>query len=192
MLARPSLIFLVTLTACTVGVRREKHDKLQYDDPPTTTVVAPARTAPTPTAAPTVAVDASGKIGKICTKIGCKDRYAITLATKDGGAPALGNYEIAILADGKKTSCRVEVEKGGKDSMCDSVGARPVITNEDRKASEIAVVELDASPASVEVTVTRAGKTLSKSTLTPSYKATQPNGPDCPPLCKRAEERIAL
>lgn len=189
MYARLLLALAVTLAACTVGVRKARHDKLQYDDPPART--ASAAPSEQPSAGPTGSVDTSATGAKICTKIGCQDRYALTVATRDDSSAKIGVYELLIVAEGKRSTCKITVTKDGATRACEG-GARAAPVDESLPRSVLGVIEIDGAPAAVEVTVKRGGATLTKSSLTPSYKTSQPNGPDCSPTCKHADERLTF
>lgn len=147
-----------------------------------------------PTAASSSAgVNALEKLGKICTQIGCRDQLVVQ-AVDVKLAP--GSYLISVEADGKKGSCPLEVGKemktqgcvGDADVKLGLPGGVPVRAPEGGFSLVFA-----SAPASVKVTVTSAAKKkVAEQLFTPTYKTLQPNGPDCSPSCKQAQETLLL
>ena len=147
-----------------------------------------------PTAAPSsTGVNAIEKLGKICTQIGCRDQLVLQ-ALDVKLSP--GTYLISVDADGKKGSCSLEVGKEMKGQGC--VGDADVklglpgsvpVRGPDGGFSLV----FGSAPASVKVSVTSAAKKkVAEQAFTPTYKTLQPNGPDCSPTCKQAQETLLL
>jgi hypothetical protein len=165
-------------------------------EPVATAVASSEPTASSePSAAPTsTGVDAIGKLGKICTQIGCRDQLVLQ-APNVKLAP--GTYLISLDADGKKAGCPLEVTgKEMKTQGCTGdlevklalPGNVPVSGAEGGFS-----LVFNAAPASVKVTVTSAAKKkVADQAITPTYKTVQPNGPDCSPSCKQGQEALTL
>jgi hypothetical protein len=147
-----------------------------------------------PTAAPTSTVNAIGKLGKICTQIGCRDQLVLQ-APNVTLAP--GKYLISVDADGKKASCPLEV--AGKEMKTDGCTGDVEVKLALPGSVPVGGAEggfsllFTSAPASVKVTVTSAAKKkVADQAFTPTYKTLQPNGPDCSPTCKQGQEALTL
>jgi hypothetical protein len=148
-----------------------------------------------PTAAPSsTGVNAIGKLGKICTQIGCRDQLVLQAPNV---TLAKGTYFITVDADGKKASCKLEL--AGKEIKTEGCvgeaevqlalpGSVPV-----RGAEGGFSLVFVGAPGNVKLTVTSAAKKkVAEQVVTPTYKTLQPNGPDCSPTCKQAQEALTL
>ena len=98
-----------------------------------------------------------------CTLIGCSDGVTIIVA---GAPPA--RYTVALeLPDGRRRSLRCEA----------AAGCAAGLFFEDVSAEQVTVeISSDAGTSVHEVR--------------PSYVESQPNGPDCPPVCRQARVEV--
>ncbi len=185
------LLTALSLAACS-GAQTDV-DVAEGDGEPSATAVATVTADAPASAAPTsTGVDASGKLGKICTQKGCKDRLAVHVVNKAGA----GELMITAKAGGKMLHCTVAADDKG--------GLKPLAEGACKGDPELALVlpggplagvapdgvtpaftlVASSAPASLELLVVRGRATLFTQTLTPTYETLLPNGPDCPPSCK--------
>jgi len=149
-----------------------------------------------PTAAPTsTGRNAIGKLGKICTQIGCRDQLQLQ-APNVKLAP--GTYLLSLDVDGQSASCPLEISAKREMTTHGCVGKAEVKLAFPgdvpvRGAEGGFSLVFGSAPATVKVKlVSSAQKVLSEQTFTPTYKTVQPNGPDCSPTCKQGEETLPL
>lgn len=186
------------LAACSGGQQDVDNVEATSEPLPSSVVSAEPTAAVTsePTAAPTsTGRDASGKIGKICTQIGCRDQLQLQ-APNVKLAP--GTYLLSLDVDGKGASCPLEINAKKEMSTHGCVGD-PVVKLAFpgdvpvRGAEGGFSLVFASAPTTVKVKlVSSAKKVLSEQTFTPTYKTVQPNGPDCSPSCKQGEETLEL
>jgi hypothetical protein len=194
--------FLSTCALLALGCSGSQTDVDNADmtGEPLTSASAPATSEATavassgPTAAPSsTGVNAIDKLGKICTQIGCRDQLVLQALDVKLGP---GTYLISVDADGKKGSCPLEVGKelktqgcvGDADVKLGLPGSVPVRGPEGGFS-----LVFGSAPTNVKVTVTSAAKKkIAEQVFTPTYKTFQPNGPDCSPTCKQAQETLLL
>lgn len=101
---------------------------------------------------------------RACTLIGCESGLEVRL-----DAPPSGAYRVEASAPGD-TAPRVQT--------CDPA-----------TACNGRVFFRDFTPDSATIRVVTATDTLTRA-VRPTYQTQQPNGPDCPPTCRRAAVRI--
>jgi hypothetical protein len=154
---------------------------------PSAVVSAGSRAAPSSTG-----VNAIEKLGKICTP----DRLPRPACLAGPRCEASRAPTDLVDADGKKGSCSLEVVKemkgqgcvGDADVKLGLPGSVPVRGPEGGFS-----LVFGSAPASVKVSVTSAAKKkVAEQAFTPTYKTLQPNGPDCSPTCKQAQETLLL
>lgn len=165
----------------------------QTDGPPppaTQTPVATATAEPAPTSIATTAEPAP----KMCTKMGCMDGLTIVL---DQLMPLkAGKYLVEVEAGDKKGKCEIVVPFppcGTPASRCE--GTLPLFAAEDGCGGPVdkmtfSPIRIGEAPTEVMVNVKRNGVTVLGAVKKPTYKTTQPNGPECPPTCKQAEVTV--
>lgn len=195
-MSRRAFAIAALLVGCSGGqsdvdVAEPTGEPLASAEPAGAEPTATATTAPVPSS---TGVNAIGKIGKICTQIGCRDQLIVD-APNAKLAPGL--YLLTIEADGKSASCPLEITakepttKGCVGALAVKLafpGNVPVAGAEGGYS-----LVFDSAPASVTVRMTSsAQKKLGEQTLTPTYKTFQPNGPDCSPTCKQGKETLQL
>ncbi|MFO0549495.1 MAG: hypothetical protein U0271_13975 [Polyangiaceae bacterium] len=182
--------------ACTVTVRAETRTTHHDDDPPPRqTAKATAKPAETsePTSKPTAT--ASSDPGPVCTKIGCADTLKIGLTW--GKALQKGTYAFTVEADGKKAVCEAVVPLA-KDSTIKCNGDLVISIDQQGAGEPIEkqaigpIMFLRFAPREVKVDVTLNKKPFASTRETPNYEVNAPNGPNCPPTCKRGEVTIKI
>ena len=106
------------------------------------------------------------EVQKACTLIGCDDGVQVKLTS------SLPN------------SATIEINYDGK--------SKTIVCSEDRCNSNSYLFFENITPETFTIKIVENGKVLSESTHTPTYRVDQPNGPNCPPDCKRTEVSIAV
>lgn len=125
-----------------------------------------------------------------CTEIGCVNGLALTVAPDYQWQP--GAYVFRLTLDGRTVTCRGNLPLNACDMPsvhCDGEGV--VITESgcalpSPEAQGFGDVHIENGPQQVAVSVTRDGQTLVDKTVTPTYRTSRPNGPQCAPECRQA------
>lgn len=189
------LTLCALLAGCSGGQADVDNVDTTNDPLPSAVASSEPSVSAEPTAAPSsTGVNAIGKLGKICTQIGCRDQLVLQAPNVTLGK---GTYLISVDADGKKASCPFEVTgKEMKSEGC--VGeaevklALPGSVPVGGAEGGFSLVFMGA-PATVKLRVTSAAnKKVSEQVVTPTYKTIQPNGPDCSPTCKQGQDSLTL
>jgi hypothetical protein len=134
--------------------------------------------------------------------------FVVTLHDANGGLPA-GMQTLTVTADGATTTCSFTLPlASGSGSPSCPTGPAVQITQAmscvstgtpgymSQTCTPIAgkfseVVTLSGMPAAVHVTVAVGGTTYLDDALTPAYKTSRPNGPNCDPICSQgSDERV--
>lgn len=128
-----------------------------------------------------------------CTAIGCDDGLTVSFELKEPGA-----YAITVTQDGVTTVCTETLPL----KPCDvpSTGtctSGPVILTRsgcalDASAHSLGGLHIDAQPSEVRLRVERDGVSLADTTINPTYKRVEPNGPSCEPVCYQATASLSL
>jgi hypothetical protein len=106
--------------------------------------------------------------------------FTLPLATSGGAGPVAcpGGLQLAIQAT---ESCTSTNNGQGSTLRCTPIAGQ---------FHEL--LTFMGAPGMVHVTQTSGGATLVDQTVTPSYKKTYPNGPDCDPGCSQASVSLVL
>lgn len=132
---------------------------------------------------------------RICTTIGCLNGLTVRLE------PALtraGQYKIAVTADGQATTCTGSLPLPACEQQavtCTGPLAAQLTASGcalPQAQHSFPELHLTGTPAQVQVSIQRDGAVVAEKTLTPAYKTSQPNGPDCEPICTSASEVIPI
>jgi len=137
----------------------------------------------------------SGGAGKECTAIGCVDGLTLRLAAQDGWKQ--GTYVFALDIDGVEQTCKGALPLpscGQRGLSCDNTLAQLGESGCALPASEHAFsdIQIRSAPARVKIRIERDGIKLADEVITPSYRTSQPNGPDCGPVCTQASAAVTL
>jgi hypothetical protein len=148
-----------------------------------------------------------------CTLIGCEDQFTATVHDSNGGLPS-GMHAITVTADGAILRCVFTVPLatlpgGGTAGLNCPAGLQVQVIQRTTcvtsgtpnyqtqtctpvagKFNELIVVV--GKPTSLHVTQTVDGATFLDQTVTPAYTTSQPNGPDCDPICSQGSAEWVL
>ncbi len=139
---------------------------------------------------PAALVFASGceALGEGCTEIGCRDALVVEFA---GLESVIGAYAVTGTVDGEPFSCTWTLREQGTDGgTCDVPDVRLQIVAAENPRFALRGVEFDGTPDRVELAVARDGTELASGAFEPEYVRSQPNGPDCPPVCHNGFETL--
>ena len=124
---------------------------------------------------------------RACTQIGCADAFVIRLTSAE--PPTAGRYEFRLVIDGRAVTCSVTLPAASETNACAegtgvalSVGA----------ANSLGSLRIEGSPTRVDARVTQGDKTVASRAFVPSYRESRPNGADCPPVCRSADDSLEL
>ena len=137
-----------------------------------------------------------GCSSKACTLIGCGPAFQVTYQVAGGqSAWSPGVYNVTVTADGSTTSCDVTLPLGDCQTSSLQCTGNPdwsfdyggcALPPEQHRI--YGVTFWAAMPANVEIVFSRDGVPLGEGTFTPTYRSSQPNGPECDPTCHGAPE----
>jgi hypothetical protein len=130
-----------------------------------------------------------------CTLLGCTDGLEIAFARMKAWPAA--TYTIDVNIASVRSRCTVTLPLSCDrmprcttsgwsvlTSGCAQPAASQTITGVAYRGSE--------APASVEITVFQGERSLGSSIFSPEYRVSQPNGPDCPPVCRTAPRQTLM
>lgn len=124
----------------------------------------------------------------VCTLVGCDEQLLALTFKSDQGPLPLGSYAIALALGG--SGCTINVDHDGTDKEIPAEGCAP--------GSRVVVsanqfdLALLATPAEVDVTMTRDGQSVADLLLQPTYEEIRPNGPACEPVCKQGTAEVTV
>ena len=132
--------------------------------------------------------------GHPCTEIGCESGLHLSW----GSAPwKPGAYSVEVTVDGGSVTCSGRLPlpacEEGPGFHC---GPGPSIRLGESGCAlpqgqqGLAGIDLDTMPARAKIVVRRDGEEVLTRELAPSYRETQPNGPDCGPVCRQASDTL--
>lgn len=130
-----------------------------------------------------------------CTTIGCQSGFSLRVSPSSGWSP--GQYRFALAIDGRDVACEgaLPLKSCNEPSFhCDADGVR---LGESGCALEptqhgLASIQFEGFPRTLAIRVLRDDVELTSVELTPVYKASQPNGPGCDPICCNASDDLTL
>lgn len=125
-----------------------------------------------------------------CTEMGCGPGFSINFQRQGAWEP--GAYTVKVTVDGAPFTCSATIPLS-----CDAPSACPEdapfvlgLSGCALEPSQHSLLGIElkqgTAPASIQVDVAQDGKELGTGTFTPTYTTSQPNGPDCEPVCKSA------
>lgn len=134
----------------------------------------------------------SGADGQACTTIGCVDGFSVNVASTGTWKP--GNYLVTVVADGVTTTCSATFPLTGAAAQCSGSGVVVGLSGSALPAEQQSIpnVAIQSTPKSVKVEIARDGASLGSQTFTPTYKTSQPNGPNCAPTCTQASDTLTV
>lgn len=133
-----------------------------------------------------------GGPGYGCTDIGCLSSLEFTIADDGGEAGNRDDEYVVTVTVGERigTCTLVIVETAAESERSNEcTGDVPI---ELGSTDDFTGFTINEAPETVHVVVTLDGATVYDETVTPEYTTSQPNGPDCPPVCQSASVPIEL
>lgn len=130
-----------------------------------------------------------------CTAIGCSSGFSLDVSPSGAWAPGAYRFELAI--DGREVVCEGALPLkpcAERSFSCDADGVRLGESGcaLEPAAQGIASIALDGFPLALAIRVLKDGEELTSTELTPTYKAGQPNGPGCDPVCCSASGTLTV
>ncbi|HTU63544.1 MAG TPA: hypothetical protein VMF89_34010, partial [Polyangiales bacterium] len=130
-----------------------------------------------------------------CTDVGCNSGYHLDLSPSSGWTA--GAYTFELDLDGRTVSCQGAIPLKACAERTFRCDAEDVSLGESGCALPatqhgISNIAFEGFPLALTVRIVKDGNELSSTTLTPSYKAGQPNGPGCEPICCSAAGTISV
>jgi len=134
------------------------------------------------------AVFCYGCTSKMCTAIGCGYSLEIRFT---GGTAKPGRYQIEVVADGMPSSCEITLPHDCNALLiCFGASTWHLTVSGCGTGSEPQSVDgfffYAAGPASLVFVVRRDDVVVGGGSAQPTYKESQPNGPECEPVCRQA------
>lgn len=147
-----------------------------------------------------------------CSEVGCQDQFSIVVQAASAALPA-GTHRIDVTADGRALSCTFELpssaQSGGTSLATCSPGlvlfvgpAQSCVESTDGNIRSLKCMpiagqtreslQLTGTPSAVTFTQSVNGTILLQTEAKPTYKTSQPNGPDCEPTCRQATLELTL
>ena len=121
-----------------------------------------------------------------CTEIGCGDGVTVAVVSERF---ADGVYRLRVSSGGLADDCQWTISSGRIASeTCNAaygVGAS-------YPPPEAVAVSYPAVEGPIRVVLSRDGSVVADRAVTPAYETVEPNGPDCPPVCRVARTEIVL
>jgi hypothetical protein len=130
-----------------------------------------------------------------CTEIGCLSGYSLTVSPSSGWAA--GDYRFELTVDGRAVICEGSLplkDCGTRSFSCDADVVRLGESGCALPSGQqgIATVTFSGFPLAIALKVLKDGSELMSTELAPSYKAGQPNGPGCDPICCGASAELTI
>jgi hypothetical protein len=130
-----------------------------------------------------------------CTAIGCQSGYSLNVSPSSGWQP--GAYRFELTVDGRAVKCTGALPLKAcaeRSFSCDADGVRLGESGCALEASQqgIAGIAFDGFPLALSMRVLRDGVEVVSAELTPVYRAGQPNGPGCDPICCSASDELRV
>ncbi len=130
-----------------------------------------------------------------CTAIGCNDGYRIDI-TPNAAWPA-GEYRYTVELDGRNVTCTgsLPLQPCARPSItCDGEGVSITESGCALEPDQQAFggISIDELPKNVHLRIEHDGLALVDQDLTADYTVSQPNGPDCAPVCCSASDAVVL
>lgn len=140
--------------------------------------------------------------GRLCTDIGCTDGVDITflaqrwklgayrfhLDTGDHVVDCTGKLPLAPCSSGPSVRC---VDgKTGKAVTSVTIGESGCALG--ANAQGFSGLHIGATPATVTLQITRDDVTVGADVFAVKYQTTQPNGPECEPVCRQASRSVRI
>jgi hypothetical protein len=132
------------------------------------------------------AVDGSGQT-QACTELGCGFPFSVQFEKSGVWAP--GHYRVRVTLDGRAVECAADFPLScDAPPACDDPGIVLGLSGCALPAESHAIIGVDVltETAAVSVELLAVSGSLASGTWSPTYTTTQPNGPQCAPVCRTA------
>jgi hypothetical protein len=135
-----------------------------------------------------VELPAAGGPGTPCTEIGCGSAFSVQFEKSGSWAP--GRYRVEVRLDGRTVECAADFPLSCDAApACDDPGVLLLLSGCALPAESHAITGVDIltdAPAEVAIELLDESGSLASGTWHPTYRTSQPNGPECPPECHTA------
>jgi hypothetical protein len=131
--------------------------------------------------------------GCSCTAIGCDDAFTVAFG-KASKVWEPGKYVVSVDADGKKSSCTVDMPLVA-DPVCTNILVALHLIPTSDSSNELDGLErivIFGTPSLVQVSVARDGVALGTNVFLPSYSENEPNGALCGPTCHQGGSELSV
>jgi hypothetical protein len=130
-----------------------------------------------------------------CTAIGCSSGYNLDVSPSSGWTA--GAYSFELDLDGRAITCQGAIPLkacGERSFSCDVEDVRLGESGCALPATQqgISNISFEGFPLALSVRILKDGNELTSAKLAPTYKAGQPNGPGCDPICCSASETLTV
>lgn len=136
-------------------------------------------------------------LGHSCTEIGCASGVSVTLA-QGSGAWSEGEYALEVMLDDEKAPCAFAVPgdvpaPGSSTDLDCGTGIMAQLVSRSSAANDFEV-QLDAysTPKTLTVELSHDGAEILSTSPPLHYTESQPNGPDCEPVCRNAQVELTV
>jgi hypothetical protein len=129
----------------------------------------------------------------MCTQIGCMDGLTLTTPIQYAGQNIWkpGHYRFDFVINGQKEHCTGVLPLKPCDYPSLTCTSSAIMITESgcalpAEAQGFGDISLPVDTETLSLTITRDGHIISEGSWKPAYKISQPNGPQCEPICKQA------
>jgi hypothetical protein len=125
-----------------------------------------------------------------CTAIGCVDGLTVDFQSASGSWQP-GDYRISMMADERAIVCTATLPLTMESrSQCSATDVTLGLSGSALPPSAHALSGLmfTSRPAKLSITITRDMTAFAATSFQPDYTTSQPNGPECGPVCTNAGE----
>lgn len=136
----------------------------------------------------------TGPIGEGCTEIGCVDGFSLSF--EKAGIWDAGIWTVVVEVDGVAVTCETTFPLDSEGlTSCDAEGVLLELSGSALPAKEQAisgVIIQSVDFTSLSVSLSLDGKLIATEDFTPEWVTSQPNGPDCEPICTNDSASMSL
>lgn len=130
--------------------------------------------------------------GTICTAVACSDGVQVRIeSSADAGTNALpdGDYLVSVEIEGARHSATCHVRANPIDPAVKCDPPDNVVRFD---VDTLIHLFVDGTPKELKLTVVRGDSPATSLTLTPAYQDFTPNGPQCSPVCRKADIELRI
>lgn len=132
-----------------------------------------------------------------CTLVGCVNGVSVTLGT-GSGAWQEGEYAVELSLDDEQVSCAFAVPEdspvtGSSTTLDCGPGITALLMSRGSTANDFDVqLSSYSEPKTLTVSLSHDGAEILSSSPPVVYIESQPNGPDCEPVCRQARVELTV